>query len=138
MQSDRRLWAVRMPSSKTSARVCTRAQRAAAAVPSARSTPYSRILETCADLMQAKGIDRHYVTAVREAAQEFLAKEENAVAGRKTKVKNVKESIDKKTGKVTLKPTAPKGQSVSAKIAERKSEKKKIVSRAKATARSAR
>lgn len=54
------------------------------------------------------------------------------MAGHKTAVKNVKTVIDKTTGKTMLKTIAPKGQSVSRKIAERKSTNKRVVSPAKA------
>jgi hypothetical protein len=54
------------------------------------------------------------------------------MAGHKTAVKNVKPITDKTTGKTTLKATARKGESVSRKIAARKSTKQKVVSRAKA------
>jgi hypothetical protein len=53
------------------------------------------------------------------------------MAGHKTAVKNVK-PVTSKTGKVTLKPTARKGESVSRKIAAKKSTKSRVVSRAKA------
>ncbi len=56
------------------------------------------------------------------------------MTGHKPRVKNVKPVTDKSSGKTTLKPTAPKGQSVSRKIAQSKSTKTRAVSPAKARA----
>ena len=53
------------------------------------------------------------------------------MVGRKIKVKNVKPFTDKR-GKVTIEKEPPKGQSLSRKIAAKKSPKQKVVAPANA------
>ena len=88
-------------------------------------TGQSRLLEMCADLMQAKGIDRYYVDAVREIVPFF----ENGTPIMPSKpTKNIKLKTDK-TGKVKVETTASLKRSKSQQIAARKSPKQKVVRR---------